>query len=86
MSSLLQLSTLDVSHNQVSDLGPLSEMSNLSYLYVSHNLISDLGTLTGLLNLSRLDVWNNPLKILPFWITESEFKIKAYHLKQGRHG
>ncbi|TLU87350.1 MAG: TIR domain-containing protein [Chlorobium sp.] len=76
LSRLSNLSYLDVSGNQVSDLGPLSRLSNLSYLYVSHNLISDLGTLTGLLNLSRLDVWNNPLKILPFWITESEMDIQ----------
>jgi Leucine-rich repeat (LRR) protein len=55
----LNLDTLSLSYNQISDISPLAGLVNLNYLYMSDNQISDLSPLTGLVNLIVLRLSDN---------------------------
>mgnify|MGYP001604725122 FL=1 len=46
---------------KISDLGPLSGLTNLTVLLLVSNQISDLSPLSGLTNLSRLDLRSNQI-------------------------
>ena len=49
---------------QISDLSPLSGLTNLEYLLLGRNRISDLSPLTGLTNLKYLHLENNQISDL----------------------
>ena len=55
------LTTLTMSNNQVSDITPLSGLTNLEILMLDHNRISDIRPLRTLLNLEHLNVENNQI-------------------------
>jgi len=52
---------LDLSSNQISDLTPLSVLQNLTKLNLNWNKIADLTPLSGLHNLTKLNLWNNQI-------------------------
>ena len=52
---------LDLSYNQINDLGPLGDLSNLETLDLSGNQIENLQPLTRLKALRRLSLTGNPL-------------------------
>lgn len=56
------LTSLDLSENRISDLGPLAELKNLSYLELDRNNIRDLTPLAGLDSLEHLNIYNNFLE------------------------
>jgi internalin A len=61
-SSLLSTRTeLDLNNNQITDLKPLSGLTNLTNLYLANNQIIDLKPLSGLTNLTHLDLANNQI-------------------------
>ncbi|MEA5528103.1 leucine-rich repeat domain-containing protein, partial [Dolichospermum sp. UHCC 0684] len=47
--------------NQISDIKPLSNLTNLTYLDLLKNKISDIKPLSNLTNLTFLDLSGNPL-------------------------
>lgn len=53
------LTSLDLSSSEISDLNPLSGLSNLTYLCLRNNYISDLTPLSKLTNLTHLDLSGN---------------------------
>ena len=81
LSDLPCLSSLDVSYNQVSDLGPIMALSNLSSLNISSNQVSDLGPIAALSNLSSLDVSSNQVSD----ISPLELLKKLNHLDLSRN-
>jgi len=56
LAGLVNLTSLDVSGNQVSDLSALAGLTNLTDLNVAANHVTDLSPLAGLTNLTNLDV------------------------------
>lgn len=58
------LQWLHAGTNQISDLNPLSSLSNLTELRLDWNRISDLAPISGLTNLERLDAENNEISNL----------------------
>ena len=50
--------------NSVSDLSPLSDLTNLTELWIGGNAISDLSPLAGLINLTQLNLDNNTISDL----------------------
>ncbi len=56
---LKQLSKLDISHNQISDISLLGKLSQLQSLNLSYNQISDISTIHELKQLSVLNLNNN---------------------------
>jgi hypothetical protein len=57
----INLVTLDLSHNWISDISPLSSLSNLTTLDLSGNRISDISALSSLTNLTTLDLSYNEI-------------------------
>jgi Leucine-rich repeat (LRR) protein len=57
----LQLQTLDLRSNQISDVSPLSGLLQLQTLDLSSNQISDVSPLSGLLQLQTLDLSSNQI-------------------------
>ena len=53
------LTFLSAANNQISDLSPLSGMTNLGYLNLGYNRIKDLSPLAGLKSLSDVMLYNN---------------------------
>jgi internalin A len=58
---LLSRTELDLRHNQIVDLSPLSVFANLKYLYLSKNQIADLSPLFLLTNLEDLYLSENQI-------------------------
>ena len=56
---LSSLIALYIENGQISDLSPLSNLTNLTHLYLSDNQICNLSPLSGLTNLTRLYLNNN---------------------------
>jgi hypothetical protein len=52
---------LDLSGNQISDITPLSELTELRQLFLVNNQIIDLTPLSGLTNLETLDLYRNQI-------------------------
>ena len=48
-----------INSNSVSDLSPLSSLTNLTHLWLQRNSITDISALAGLTNLTRLGLGNN---------------------------
>jgi uncharacterized protein YkwD len=59
---MTNLSILDLSGNQISDLSPLTGLTNLTNLNLDRNNITDLTPLTSLTNLTRLSLSNNLIR------------------------
>jgi len=53
-----------LSYNNISDITPLTGLTNLEVLSLGGNNISDLSPLAGLTNLTRLDLWSNNISDL----------------------
>jgi len=56
---MTNLTTLNISSSQLSDLTPLTYLTTLNYLHLGNNQISDLTPLRNLTALTRLDLYNN---------------------------
>ena len=63
-SKLITLNEIDISYNQISDLRPLTALTNLTSLSLSDNQISNLRPLTALTNLTSLSLSNNQISDL----------------------
>ena len=61
MEHAVNLITLDLRNNPISDVSPLSGLTNLTTLDLVHTSISDVSPLSGLTNLRTLDLRNNPI-------------------------
>lgn len=59
LSELTNLTDLDLSENEISDLTPLSELKNLEHLNLRSNQITDVSPLAELTNLKDLDLYYN---------------------------
>jgi hypothetical protein len=57
----MNLRTLLLYDNQVSDISPLSGLTKLSHLYAENNGISDISALVNLMDLQILELHKNPL-------------------------
>lgn len=55
----INLQSLDLRLNKISDVSPISGLTNLRYLSLSRNRVSDLSGLSGLINLEHLDLHGN---------------------------
>jgi Leucine-rich repeat (LRR) protein len=55
------VTVLWLNHNQISDISPLSKLTELQRLYLSSNQISDLTPLSELINLTTLSLSNNQI-------------------------
>ncbi len=58
---LKNLSTLDISDNELYDLGLLVQFDNLTHLYIAKNRISDLSPLSTFTKLLLLSAWDNQI-------------------------
>ena len=61
LSGLTNLTSLDLSGNQIVDVSPLATLTNLQELSLHNNQIVDLGPLSGLTNLPTLDLSSNQI-------------------------
>ncbi len=57
----VNLTSLDLGNNRVSDLTPLSGLTKLTALELGRNQISDVTSLSGLTHLTSLKLWNNQI-------------------------
>ncbi len=57
-----RLKMLSLSRNNISDVGPLAELSGLRYLFLEKNHISDPRPLCELKSLKQIWLYNNPLQ------------------------
>ena len=57
----ISLQVLDLSGNQITDVGPLAGLTNLQSLRLLSNQITDVGPLAGLTNLQSLNLFNNQI-------------------------
>lgn len=55
----VNLETLDLSENRVSDLMPLKNLTKLTYIELDRNMLGDLNPLSNLTNLMHLNIYNN---------------------------
>ncbi|MGB1243581.1 MAG: GTP-binding protein [Chitinophagales bacterium] len=62
---LTNLTVLDLSRNQIGEIGGLDALANLTVLSLSRNQISEIGGLDALANLTRLDLHNNQISEIP---------------------
>nr|WP_252192464.1 leucine-rich repeat domain-containing protein [Pseudoflavonifractor sp. MCC625] len=72
MQYAVNLKSLDLSENSITDLSPLAGLENLTYLELDRNNITDLAPLSGLTGLEHLNLYNNliyaTLRPSPRWI------------------
>jgi len=61
ISSLVNLTSLYLYNNSLTDIGDLSGLVNLTYLHLATNSLTDIGDLSGLVNLTYLNLYNNSL-------------------------
>lgn len=61
LSSLKQLTELEILNNKISDLSPLKSCTKLTRLYAGYNKISDIKPLIALKKLSTLKLWYNQI-------------------------
>ncbi|MYH84112.1 hypothetical protein F4141_25795 [Candidatus Poribacteria bacterium] len=60
----INLHSINLSGNEISDISPLTGLINLRDLVLVDNLISDISGLKGLINLTHLNLWDNPVSDL----------------------
>ncbi|SHH89117.1 Leucine Rich repeat-containing protein [Clostridium collagenovorans DSM 3089] len=53
------LTYLDLSENEISDLRPIQNLTNLTYLELDRNMLGDITPLSNLVNLVHLNIYNN---------------------------
>ena len=58
---MVNLTELNLTGNQISDIGTLAALTNLTHLYLIDNQISDINPLSELTDLIQLDLWGNPI-------------------------
>jgi len=61
LKDLTDLTELNLSSNQLSDISPLKDLTNLTVLYLSYNQLSDISPLKDLTNLTELYLSSNQL-------------------------
>lgn len=61
LSSLTQLTTLEISNSGLSDISILSVLTNLQHLNLANNAIQEISTLSGLTSLTSLDLRYNQI-------------------------
>jgi len=85
LSTLRNLTQLSFSDTQVSNISPLSALTNLTQLSFSDTQVSDISPLINLKNLNMLWLKNNPIEVLPSWITKFDMDIqwKDYSYDNG---
>ena len=59
LSSLTNLTYLNISYNKIIDISPLSHLTNLTHLDITHNNISDISSLSHLIDLKALYLYDN---------------------------
>ena len=60
LSGLINLTNLELVNNNLSDISPLSELTNLTHVYLWDNsIITGVTALTTLINAERIDLRNN---------------------------
>ncbi|MBD2354653.1 hypothetical protein H6G41_08415 [Tolypothrix sp. FACHB-123] len=59
LSTLTNLTYLELGNNQISDISLLSSLRKLRYLEISDNSIADFCPLSGLTNFTKLFIWHN---------------------------
>ncbi|NJL60049.1 MAG: hypothetical protein HC887_10835 [Desulfobacteraceae bacterium] len=72
----MNLTELYLSINQISDISPLSVLTDLTILGLIHNQINDISPLSALTNLEQLYLGENPIEVLPSWITDFNMEIQ----------
>ena len=66
ISSLVNLTSLYLYNNSLTDIGDLSGLVNLTYLHLANNSLTDIGDLSGLVNLTSLYLATNSLTAWTF--------------------
>ena len=61
LSSMKELTSLNLNNNSISDISTLGGLTNLTELYLGGNQISDISALSGLTNLTELSLWENQI-------------------------
>jgi Leucine-rich repeat (LRR) protein len=61
ISSLINLTWVDLDHNKITDLSPLASLTNLTFLYLQNNQITDVSPLASLTKLIWLDLQYNKI-------------------------
>ena len=61
LEGFVNLQSLDLFQNQISDIAPLAGLTNLEFLFLNGNLISDIALLAGLTNLESLFLSDNQI-------------------------
>jgi Leucine-rich repeat (LRR) protein len=80
LDALSQLKVLNLNHNTVRNLAPLSGIPALQQLDLSHNAVTDLSALSALTNLITLDVSHNSVSTLnPVCSIPTVSVLKASH-------
>ena len=73
---LTNLTKLYLAKNQISNILAIEHLKNLEVLSLWQNQVSDISPLKNLTKLTTLALRNNPLRNLPFWITDYNMEIK----------
>ncbi|OHD15256.1 MAG: hypothetical protein A2Y34_05960 [Spirochaetes bacterium GWC1_27_15] len=73
LKDLKSLISLNLYSNQITNISALKELKSLTFLYLGLNQINDISALKELKSLTDLDLGNNQIKILPKWITDSNY-------------
>lgn len=60
----INVKTLDVSHNRITEIGPMSVPNSIELLFINNNLVSVVqpNTFVDKVNLSRVDLYSNALR------------------------
>lgn len=64
LKSLKNLTTLDLSHNMICDVSPLSQITTLKYLFLKNNHLNQCSSLFSLVNLCELDIESNEISAI----------------------
>jgi Leucine-rich repeat (LRR) protein len=80
LKSLRNLTTLNLSHNQIKDFSALKDLGNLTILDFKNNKITDISALKDLSNLTILNLGNNQITDIPSLIELRELiKLNLSH-------
>ncbi|MGB0931874.1 MAG: COR domain-containing protein, partial [Chitinophagales bacterium] len=85
LSSLSQLTTLDLRYNSLSDISVLSSLSQLTTLDLSANSLSDISPLYGLKQLQRLDLKKNQIEVFSEDLLHLELPIVLKEYPSGKY-
>jgi len=87
LSRLKELTWLDLSYNQISNISVLSNLTKLVRLSLSHNLISDISSLSGLVELKYLymdEIITNDISSLSNLFLLKDLSLKYSHPYQAQ--